>query len=219
MATYKRCSVELLCLGEKANCKGDLALTDNTKLYLCKLSYEKTDKLAHIYILSEDKDEIINTGDWYYDTEDNRIDQLREDELTMSYDRKIIATTNQVMRLPRLPKGFIEKFITTFNKDEAIEFAMVEYNTYPIGNNGNIIGTDSDYPYNKLLCNFTIKYDVKIDKGNYITIKRIKDTYTREEHIKDIKTAVQDAISYPEKFVTGICFDNSLFEKWLEENL
>ena len=208
MATYKRCSVELLCLGEKANCKGDLALTDNTKLYLCKLSYEKTDKLAHIYILSEDKDEIINTGDWYYDTEDNRIDQLREDELTMSYDRKIIATTNQVMRLPRLPKGFIEKFITTFNKDEYIEFAMVEYDEKRL---------NEDFSQTPVLV--TIEYFPKVDKGNHITIKRIKDTYTREEHIKDIKIAVQDAISYPEKFVTGICFDNSLFNEWIEKNL
>ena len=203
MAKFKRCSVMFLCLGEKANCKGDLALTDNTKLYLCKLSYEKTDKLAHIYILSEDKDEIINTGDWYYDTEDNRVDQLREDELTMSYDRKIIATTNLAMDLPRLPKGFIEKYITTFNKDEAIEFAMVEY----INNSKEDIADGGKYEL------------IKFDKSNHITIKRIKDTYTREEHIKDIKTAVQDAISYPEKFVTGICFDNSLFNEWIEKNL
>lgn len=212
MATYKRCSVMLLCLGEKAICKGDLAIVNtNQRLYQLLVSNDRSsnpDKLAHIYILSEDKDEIINTGDWYYDTEDNRIDQLREDELCMSYDRKIIATTNQVMRLPRLPKGFIEKFITTFNKDEYIEFAMVEYDEKRL---------NEDFSQTPVLV--TIEYFPKVDKGNHITIKRIKDTYTREEHIKDIKTAVQDAISYPEKFVTGICFDNSLFDEWLEKNL
>ena len=82
MATYKRCSVMLLCLGEKAICKGDLAIVNtNQRLYQLLVSNDRSsnpDKLAHIYILSEDKDEIINTGDWYYDTEDNRIDQLRE---------------------------------------------------------------------------------------------------------------------------------------------
>lgn len=212
MATYKRCSVMLLCLGEKAICKGDLAIVNtNQRLYQLLVSNDRSsnpDKLAHIYILSEDKDEIINTGDWYYDTEDNRIDQLREDELCMSYDRKIIATTNQVMRLPRLPKVFIEKFITTFNKDEYIEFAMVEYDEKRL---------NEDFSQTPVLV--TIEYFPKVDKGNHITIKRIKDTYTREEHIKDIKTAVQDAISYPEKFVTGICFDNSLFDEWLEKNL
>ena len=107
------------------------------------------------------------------------------------------------MDLPRLPKGFIEKYIKTFNEDKPIEEAMVEYEeNYGIG-----VGFPEDDSY------------LKIDKSNRITIKRIKDNYTREEHIKDIKTAVQDAISYPEKFVTGICFDNSLFDEWLEENL
>ena len=212
MVKFKRCSVKLSSLGEKAICKGDLAvgeITINLKklsfiLYLCHNDYPSNrDNLANIYILSEDKDEIINTGDWYYDTEDNRVDQLREDELCMSYDKKIIATNNLAMDLPRLPKGFIEKYIKTFNEDKPIEEAMVEYEeNYGIG-----VGFPEDDSY------------LKIDKSNRITIKRIKDNYTREEHIKDIKTAVQDAISYPEKFVTGICFDNSLFDEWLEENL
>jgi hypothetical protein len=206
MAKFKRCSVELLCLSEKAQCKGDLALSysaHGNKLYYRNFSHKTIDNLANIYILSEDKDEPINTGDWYYDTEDNRVDQLGKTEASLSYDRKVIATTNLAMDLPRLPKGFIEKFITTFNKDEYIEEAMVEY----IISNEIIHEDKIIFP----MAEAQAIYLPKTDKSNHITIKRIKDNYTREE--------VRELFNLYFKTQGKGEYESEDFNEWCEENL
>jgi hypothetical protein len=216
MTKFKRCSVKLLTLGEKAISKGDLALhkvvtqSNRFHLYTCSDSYTcsvetnlyNEDKLAHIYIISEDKDEVINIGNWYYDTEDNKIGQLENRESPMSYDRKILATNDLAINLPRLPKGFIEKYIESFNENKPIEFAMVEYYIeyidYPKDLGGNVIP--------------------KVDKSNHITIKRVKDNYTREEVVDLLKRSYdlgrQDYIVSQDNGASI----NTLYD-WTNENL
>ena len=235
MAKFKRCSVKLLSTGEPANSKGDLALHEivtqihRFHLYICSDSYPyNQDKLVYIYIISESKNEIINTGDWYYDTEDNKIGQLECGELTMSYDRRILATDNPVIALPRLPKGFIEKYVDSFDENKPIEEAMVEYVEVVELRNGvrseikdtdykTIVHTKNNGSYD-LRKQHGIFEILKVDKGKYITIKRVKDEYTREEVVDLLKRSYdlgrQDYIVSQDNGA----YINTLYD-WTEKNL
>ena len=74
---------------------------------LGKLSYEPhiqglyysglTHFYQHLYILS---DEGIKEGNWYFDMEFNMINILEDKELPMSYDKKIIASTDSSLSIP-----------------------------------------------------------------------------------------------------------------------
>jgi hypothetical protein len=43
-------------------------------------------------------------------------------------------------------------------------------------------------------------------------------TYTEEELKSKLKTLLNEYISYPENFITGVCLDSSKFNHWFERN-
>lgn len=96
--------------------------------------------------------------------------------------KKIIASTNPSLNLPQPSQSFITKYIEEYNKGNVITEVMVEYEV----NSKDIIkfGARGEH--------------VKINsKDNTITIKKIKDSWTREEVIKLIKEYHASFASYP----------------------
>ena len=128
---------------------------------------------------------------------------------TSSACKKIIATTdtsltinsyyeiegNQQIQLPQPSQQFIEKYIESYNKGELITDVLVEYE---LGLN-NIAG---DYNNIQIL---------KVNpKDNTITIKKLKESWSREEVIELLTKVIV-------KSKNGD--DIPRINKWIEENL
>ena len=163
----------------------------------------------HLYITSL---EVIKEGDYFLGLGDGELFVHQRIKVggypprVYEEDRKIIATTNPKLELPEPSQKFIKKFVESYNSDNIITECVVEFE--PIGKMKSSV---LEIPITEIL---------KVNpKDNTITIKKVKDSWTREEHIKQLKQIVSEAISYPEHFVTGICFDNTLFNNWIDKNL
>ena len=165
-----------------------------------------------------------------FDTNDNFFDRnIGEGITSLKNDvRKIIATTdirimtNQVepynmkqgysKQIPQLQQSFLEEFVA--NPDGEWE---VEYSTFPIGPNGNVIGTNSDYPYNGLISNFTIKYKHKLSQNNTIFISAVKKKmYSRKEVEVLINKYEEDTLYYGRD---GYYKNIDIPEEWIKKNL
>ena len=172
----------------------------------------------HLYIISDDK---IKLFDWIYNNKENIVEQitsktqlifvLEENKENQTF-KKIIATTDSSLEifdkelsnrhsvkvnilLPEPSQQFIQKYIEEYNKGNYIEDVLVEYEdgkSYS-GNEGLII-----------------KEWLKIDpKDNTITIKKVKDSWSREEVEDLIYSAMKDR-----------CYTTiAEWKKWIEENL
>ena len=145
-------------------------------------------KHQHLYIISDDE---IKKGDYIYCTITNAIEiaKYNHDYLIRDW-KKVIATTDtslyihqketislpeRVFYLPQPSQQFIQKFVEEYNKGNIITDVLVEYEL--ISNEeyfGNTINPDDDVPY--------FDENLKINpKDNTITIKKVKDSYSREE--------------------------------------
>jgi len=175
----------------------------------------------HLYILSDDE---IKVGDWFIwlDDENQTIQQaitmnqyIGKNEIPIDLigktGRKIIATTDKSLDpccddglpkvckcnlgLPQPSPQFIEKYIEEYNNGNVITDVMVEY--IYMGKDAIENGSDIEV--------------LKINpKDNTITIKKVKDSWSREEHISDIKRLIQ---LYETTYIDGN------IDKWIEENL
>ena len=138
--------------------------------------------------------------------------------------REVLATTDSslwrpshkyasdVILLPQPSQQFIEKFIEEYNRGNVITDVLIEYEL--ISNEeyfGNTVNPDDDVPYfdERLKINYN---------DNTITIKKVKDSYTREEVIELCKQAFIDGtyaggLSPNEKTI------DSETEKWIKEIL
>ena len=145
-------------------------------------------KHQHLYIISDDE---IKKGDYIYCTITNAIEIAKYNHDCLIRDwKKVIATTDtslyihqketislpeRVFYLPQPSQQFIQKFVEEYNKGNIITDVLVEYEL--ISNEeyfGNTINPDDDVPY--------FDENLKINpKDNTITIKKVKDSYTREE--------------------------------------
>ena len=183
-------------------------------------------KHQHLYIISDDE---IKEGDWCYDKRPDEngdlvdiVYQVKniEFELRTSTEKKIIATTDSSLEifdkelsnrhsvkvnilLPQPSQQFIEKFIEEYNRGNVITDVLIEYEL--ISNEeyfGNTVNLDYDVPY----------FDEKLKinpKDNTITIKKVKDSWNREEVENLIYAAMKDR-----------CYTTvSEWRKWIEENL
>ena len=176
----------------------------------------------NLYIISDDE---IKLFDWIYNNKENIVEQitsktqlifvLEENKENQTF-KKIIATTDTSLRVPYnngdmndliiLPKPsqqFIEKFIEEYNRGNVITDVLIEYEL--ISNEeyfGNTVNPDDDVPY----------FDEKLKinpKDNTITIKKVKDSWNREEVENLIYAAMKDR-----------CYTTvSEWRKWIEENL
>jgi hypothetical protein len=137
----------------------------------------------HFYITS---DETIKEGDYclarkstLFDYEVSKYDYSEHNgtvhvmnsnggSYPISENNKIIATTDKLLNLPQPSPQFIEKYCQEYNKGNMIKEVMVEY-TNPTYDDWMENGASPVFP------------KPKIDSHNYITITRIKDSWSREE--------------------------------------
>lgn len=144
----------------------------------------------YLYFISDDK---IKEGDWYYDLYSKGVFQCRNLKYTEEYKRihkKIIATTdNSLFKLKECPvrgtgsnvkfilpqpsQQFIEKYIESYNKGEVINDVLVEYEEINIG--PDLTKSLMYYPDN-----FELKLKIN-SKDNTITIKKLKNSWNKEE--------------------------------------
>ena len=148
----------------------------------------------HLYFLSNEE---IKDDDWCYDTLRGCIWQ-KSSKINCNGEiyKKIIATTdtsllkdyseqtlNGVACLPQPPKAFIQAFIKAYNESKPITKVLVEMEKIHVGwkpdytfENEGVEGSKKMY-----------QYFLKVNSSNEITIKKIKDSYTREEHCTDMQ--------------------------------
>ena len=175
----------------------------------------------HLYIISDDK---IKKDDYYILFTDKALTVLK---CTGDGDyfncKKIIATTDTSLTiitsktgytvskgplytikeyLPQPSQQFIEKYIEEYNKGNIITDVLVEYETLKTTANNKHFGEGHIYSItNKLKIN---------PKDNTITIKKLKDSWNKEEIIKLIKSFANN-YQYASNDIG--------YNKWIEENL
>lgn len=153
------------------------------------------DVYQHLYFLSDDE---IKEGDWCVNLAHKLVVKPTDIEWANSNKdnlKKIIATTDRLeipyqwSIIPQPSEGFIQKFVESYNS-------------------GNQI-SEVDVEYNHLLTTFGIDEEsLKINpKDNTITIKKAKDTWSRDEVINLLQQFNNDKSG---------AFDCT---KWIEENL
>ena len=137
----------------------------------------------NLYIISNDK---IKVGDWVINKW-NEVHQITKNDGKeyIKTCKKIIATTDIKLGtceysdryresyfnpLPQPSQQFIEKYIEEYNKGNIITDVLVEYKF-------------NDFKFMATLCTTKEKeYILKINpKDNTITIKKLKEVYTKEE--------------------------------------
>ena len=157
------------------------------KLILNGLKNDEYKEYQHLYIISDDE---IKKGDYYII--DNIPELLKNNGLRFidNYCKKVIATTDtslyihqketmslpeRVFYLPQPSQQFIQKYIEEYNRGNIITDVLVEYEL--VSNEEyflNTINPDDGVPY--------FDENLKINpKDNTITIKKVKDSYTKEE--------------------------------------
>ena len=225
MNQFKRAQVVVLPIRELSNIS--LSNKHNTLVY----NNDKHDTLSmftnqHLYIISDDE---IKEGDWHLNADKNvvtnttRYTLYKATKIKLDFIKKlqeknsdckfykIIATTDTSLeivskginpvyeKLPQPSQQFIEKYIEEYNKGNIITDVLVEYETLKTTANNKHFGEGHIYSItNKLKIN---------PKDNSIAIKKLKDSWNREEVFAVITT-----------------FNNANIEaknvvKWLEENL
>lgn len=180
----------------------------------------------HLYIISDDE---IKEGDWKYDF---KLNIIIKHGSYIDGCKKIIATTDTSLKifagkgdicdlyynLPQPSQQFIEKYIESYNKGNIITDVLIEYEskcngcgaypaknmnycTYPIGE------------HDRTLSNF-----LKINpKDNTITIKKLKNSWNREELEVLFKKHENDVIKYING--SGPTALPSFNDSWIKENL
>lgn len=166
--------------------------------------------VQHLYIIS---DEEIKKSDWCFDkniTNPIQIDSSYPKEFLKECCKKIIATTDELIinkyddrfkevsinrkslntYLPRPSQSFLELFVSEYDKGNIITEVMVEYEPAMKLHKGEI--SDESYP-----------------KDNTINIKKVKDSFSREE----VKTILY---KHFEDILKG---NKQTLEEWIEENL
>jgi hypothetical protein len=193
-------------------------------------------KPQHLYILSDEEikedefDQLLKQG-LYFESGNGIIKTITNQRIKTNGDyKKIIATTDKSLAMlvsdpiigkaptyfPEPSKSFIDVFVKEYNKGNIITEVMVEYEDYWIG-----------------VCHsLDVAYRPKVSKDNTITIKKVKDSWTKEE-VKILFDRYNEFIAHHEpeewnNFVSptknkylrkGQALMNYLHEVWREEYL
>ena len=171
--------------------------SSNTNSHAITVPNVEKFKHQHLYIISDDE---IKAGDLH----------ITSDHSGFGFRKyKIIATTDTSLKidnpnydigklayinLPQPSQQFIEKYIESYNKGEVITDVLVEY------------FNNSDY-------NPSILDDIRLKinpKDHTITIKKLKDSWNREEVSNLIKLFANN-YQYASNDIG--------YNKWIEENL
>jgi hypothetical protein len=224
---YVKSKVVMLQVKEKVN--GSNIIVKNEQFNSLGFGYGNGIKNAqHLYFISDKK---IREGDTFIYSYDNNnsylltcliitdliiISQERFNvgdisDWNKKYCKKVIASTNPSLNLPKPLQSFINKYITEYNKGNIIEEVMIEYEEYH-GLNQSIAeiyavsesdnGNDYNKSFNFKLDSLGREYKIKVDKQNTITIKPIKSSWNRDEVIKLLRH-----------------FENDLYSKFYSNNM
>lgn len=238
MSTFKKAKVILLPTNEKS--KITLSFKERSfnqliepKLTLIKESNYQLSNIQsqHLYIISDDE---IKEGDYILNIETNNIFKADSIEyleshniiedfdksfyINSKYVKKVIATTDIKLGtceysdryresyfnpLPQPSQQFIEKYIEEYNKGNVITDVLVEYE-------GEALYTEQQYFKG-------YKDNLKINpKNNTITIKKVKDSWNREEVVQLLIDCCAEISSIHGKLKGKEPAD---LYKWIEENL
>ena len=200
---------------------GNIFNTDESELfrYSGKILYENILHQIHPFNLYITSNEEIKEGDWII--WNNKV--VKAINTVYSKDtKKIIATTNTSLTikgeqegentwynpLPQLSQQFIEKYIEEYNKANQINTVLVEVeDNLP----GHVDNRDGKFKtFGDLRAFYMI---LKINPQNQITIRKQKDSWSREEVI-DLS---RSAYLYGEQ--GALKLHNGVFKEWLKENL
>lgn len=217
--SFKKTELVMLPTNEKAN----LLLTGRNDLYYSsKLSdfslKEDIDRFQHLYFLS---DEEIKEGDWMYNPEREPSILQCVGKGSLRGWKKIISTTDNSLekiceyesgtwlRLPQPSTSFIEKFVEEYNKGNVITEVMVEYETITKRYGSCSIGEGVTMNVEQL----------KVSKDNTITIRKVKDSWNRDEVIELLKSREShiDCHTYSKQFIDKQEYRE--LDKWIQENL
>jgi len=205
--------------------KGKLIFTDS--------NIRTPTQLQNLYFLLDDKitsKDLLNTNDYYYIRNHYNewyigkfngvsFDFINNDgnfDSNLFVCKKVIATTdtsltlyingyNMGKSLPQPSQQFIEKYIEEYNKGQQITECLVEYeDIYP-----------EHFTYNP---SENIITRLKVDKNNTITIKKLKDSYTREEVEILCRRAYREGQNYvvPDQCIIS---DKISIEEFIRQNL
>ena len=217
------------------NCENKLKI--HIKDMMCPGKQES----QHLYIIS---DEEIKEGDWVSD--DIEIIQassklVKAQTLINRREwKKIIATTDKSLSinmydingvrevnfditLPQPSRQFIEKYIEEYNKGNIITEVLVEVilDEWKSNDFRPVIFHNIDrlleLGYNPK-CNFTFKKGgLKLDSQNQVTIRKQKDSWSREEVVALCKSAYNTGFKQFRQIQKEQ--PTISFEEWIEENL
>ena len=163
----------------------------------------------HLYILS---DEEVEEGDGITYAEAKQILQIKTHH--SDFGLKIIASTDPLLNLPQPSQAFIEKYIAKYNKGNKIEEALIEYCNYWEDYKGRITEDETKQVYRQ--------FGPKINlKDNTITIKKIKDTWNREEVESLLHDVLSLGMEIRQNQLNGYCnkSDNEYLKEFIKENL
>ncbi len=175
---FKKCKVVMLPTNKKAQIHiiPDGYMYKSVEVFI---QASQAYKPYHLYITS---DEEIEAGDWIYHKLDNKpikFDGNKTGGFPYGY-RKVIATTdsslerywklNETIPLPQPSSSFIQKYVDEYNKGNQITDVLVEYEEI----SGKLLS------YGRGFTPSEIKPKIN-PKDNTITIKKVKDSWTREE--------------------------------------
>lgn len=172
----------------------------------------------HLYIISDDE---IKEGDYHITSDHEGYgDKKYKIIATTDTSLKIESELNAYYRngiggansLPQPSQQFIERFIESYNKGEVITDVLVEYEPFVMTSGYSILKNDEIKNKNNWI------YELKVNpKDNTITIKKLKDSWNREELKILFKKHEKDVIKYINSL--GPSATPSFNDKWIEENL
>ena len=216
MSTFKKVKGVMLPTNEPSKI-GNLATYQ--KRSLAKVIKEginpigSTVQFWNLYIISDDEIKENNTHFYNPHSGQLHISENHTDYIAINKNgcKKVIATTDTSLDLPQPSQQFIQKYIEEYNRGNIITDILVEYEL--ISNEeyfGNTINPDDDVPY------FDERLKIN-SKDNTITIKKVKDSYSREEVIEfGNKVREYCKNTYKEDSLHKVFFE---WDKWIEENL
>ena len=207
---YQQCKVVMMSAGQSTT---RIILAEKQLLLLSFLNIDKTreDKGRHLYITS---DEEIKEGDWVLSGTNTIVQCLHPNNVVDRDIKKIIATTDTSLKLytsetlasasgfslktedislSKPSQSFIKAYIEAYNNGNPITDVLVEHESELEAYYRNGIGGAK----------------LKVNSSNEITIKKVKDSYTREEVIELVTKALYAKASWYEEEIND----------WIKENL
>ena len=221
MEQFKRVQIILL----ETNNKSNIWSHKGRRLYYNQNNPNDVDDEIryNIYIISDDE---IKEGDWYFDGTDFIHKKSKHNNTLVDGNKqakKIIATTDTssinirqmtfmdeatewIYDIPQPSQQFIEKYIEEYNNGNIITDIEVEYSPSSI-----TIQTYSEQQINDNLKALTLKIN---PKDNTITIKKLKDSWNREEVIEQMWSAYKASNTvFEDESALRIEFDNWINQK------